>query len=100
MDTNFLQETTQILTDFASTKFSSNVLEVHGPAQEGSSYRWRIISNRNKEVTVVESTKKPMFGKLTMTGIEIYGLGDTKILGPNLQDLRDYLAQAELTLVL
>lgn len=99
MDTNFLQETTQILTDFASTKFSSNVLEVHGPAQEGSSYRWRIISNRNKEVTVVESTKKPMFGKLMMTGIEIYGLGDTKILGPNLQDLRDYLAQAEMTLV-
>ena len=98
MDTNFLQETTQILTEFATTKFSSNV-EVQGPAQEGSSYRWRIISNRNKEVTVLETTKKPFLGKLTMTGIEIYGLGETKTLGPNLQDLKDLLDQAELTLV-
>ncbi|MCO5246473.1 MAG: hypothetical protein M9927_22110 [Anaerolineae bacterium] len=99
MATDFLQETTEILTEFASTKFSSNVLEVQGPAQEGSTYRWRIISNRNKEVTVVESTKKPFLGKLTLTGIEVYGLGETKILGPNLQDLRNYLDQAELTLV-
>ncbi len=80
-------------------KFSSDVLEVQGPAQEGSSYRWRIVSNRNKEVTVAETTKKPFFGKLTLTGIEVYGLGDTKTVGPNLQDLKDFLDQAELTLV-
>lgn len=98
MATDFLQETTQILTEFANDKFSSNV-EVQGPAQEGSSYRWRIVSNRNKEVTVLETTKKPMFGKLTMTGIEIYGLGETKTLEPNLQDLKDFLDQSELTLV-
>ncbi len=99
MDTNFLEETTQILTEFASEKFSSDVLEVQGPSQEGSTYRWRIVSNRNKEVTVVETTKKPFFGKLTMTGIEVYGLGDTKTLEPNLEDLKVFLDQAELTLV-
>lgn len=99
MDTNFLQETTEILTEFASAKFSSNLVEVEGPAQEGSNYRWRIVSNRKKEVTVVETTKKPFFGKLTLTGIEVYGLGETKSLGPNLHDLKVFLDQAELTAV-
>jgi len=53
MDMSLLQEITRILTEFAGTKFSAQVLEVQGPVQEGSSYRWRIVSNRYKEVTVL-----------------------------------------------
>ena len=99
MDNSFLAEITRVLTEFASTKFAAQVLEVHGPAQEGSTYRWRIVSNRYKEVTVVASTKKSMFGKLALSGIEVHGLGETKALKPNLQDLQDYLRKAELVAV-
>jgi hypothetical protein len=99
MDTSLLDETTQILTEFAATKFSAQVLEVKGPVQEGSSYRWRIVSNRYKEVTVLVSTKKSLFGKPSLSGIEVYGLGETKALKPNLQDLQDFLGKAELVAV-
>ena len=37
MDKSLLDETTRILTEFARTKFSAQVLEVQGPIQEGSS---------------------------------------------------------------
>ena len=97
MDTSLLDETTRILTEFALTKFSAQVLEVKGPIQEGSSYRWRIVSNRYREVTVVVSTKKSLFGKPSLSGIEVYGLGDTKRLKPDLKDLQDFLGKAELT---
>jgi hypothetical protein len=96
MDTSLQQEITQILTEFALTKFSAQVLEVKGPVQEGSSYRWRIVSNRYKEVTVLVSTKKSLFGKPALSGIEVYGLGDTKTLKPDLKVLQDFLETAEL----
>ncbi|OIO98783.1 MAG: hypothetical protein AUK03_00790 [Anaerolineae bacterium CG2_30_64_16] len=99
MDMSLLQEITRILTEFAGTKFSAQVLEVQGPVQEGSSYRWRIVSNRYKEVTVLLATKKSLFGKPAPSGIEVYGLGETKALKPNWQDLRDCLAKAELVAV-
>jgi hypothetical protein len=99
MDTSLQEETTRILTEFALTKFSAQVLEVKGPIQEGSSYRWRIVSNRYREVTVVVSTKKSLFGKPSLSGIEVYGLGETKALKPNLEDLQDFLGKAELVAV-
>ena len=99
MDTSLQQEITRILTEFAATKFSAQVLEVKGPVQEGSSYRWRIVSNRYKEVTVLVSTKKSLFGKPSLSGIEVYGLGETKALKPNLKDLQDFLGTAELVAV-
>ena len=99
MDKSLLQEITRILTEFASTKFSAEVLEVQGPVQEGSNYRWRIVSNRYKEVTVLAATKKPLFRKPALSGIEIYGLGETTTLKPNLQDLQDFLDKAELRAV-
>ena len=99
MDASLLDDTTRILTEFAATKFSAQVLEVKGPVQEGSSYRWRIVSNRYREVTVVASTKKSVFGRPSLSGIEVYGLGETKALKSNLEDLRDFLGQAELTAI-
>jgi len=99
MDTSLQQEITQILTEFALTKFSAQVLEVKGPVQEGSSYRWRLVSNRYKEVTVLASTKKSLFGKPSLSSIEVYGLGETKPLRPNLKDLQDFLGQADLVAV-
>ena len=99
MDAKMLQEMTRILTEFAATKSSAQTLTVQGPAQEGSNFRWRIISNRYKEVTVVAATKKPIFGKPALSGIEIFGMGDSKLLKPSMKDLQDYLDTAELTLV-
>lgn len=99
MDASLLQEITRILTEFAAAKFSAQVLEVKGPAQEGPNYRWRIISNRYKEITIVLAAKKSLFGKSSPSGIEVYGLGETKTLKPNLQNLQDFLGQAELTTV-
>ncbi len=99
MDMSLLQETTRILTEFAGTKFSAQVLEVQGPVQEGSSHRWRLVSNRYKEVTVLLTTKKPLFGRPAPAGFEVYGLGSTKMLEPNLKDLQDFLGKAELTAI-
>jgi hypothetical protein len=99
MDTSLQQEITQILTEFALTKFSAQVLEVKGPVREGSSYRWRIVSNRFKEVTVLVSTKKPLFAKPSLSSIEVHGLGEPKALQPNLKDLQDFLETAELVAV-
>lgn len=99
MDAKMLQEMTRILTEFAATKSSAQTLEVQGPSQEGSNFRWRIISNRYKEVTVVAATKKPLFGKAALSGIEVFGMGANKTLQPTIKDLQDYLATAELTLV-
>jgi hypothetical protein len=97
MATSPQQEITRILTEFAATKFSAQVLQVIGPLQEGSSYRWRIVSNRYKEVTVMASIKKAPFGKPSLSSIEVYGLGETVTLKPNLKDLQDFLGKAELT---
>lgn len=97
MNTNDLQEVTRLLTEFAATKFSAEVLAVKGPVHEGSNYIWRIVSNRYKEVTVVMKTNKSLFGKPSLLGIEIYGLGDAKTTKPNLLELKDFLGQAELT---
>lgn len=99
MEKSVLDETTRIVTDFARTKFSAQVLDVQGPIQEGSSYRWRIVSNRYKEVTILLTTKKALFGKPSLSAIEIYGLGQTKALKPTLKDLEEFLAKADLTAV-
>lgn len=99
MDTSFLQEITKILTTFAATKFTAQVLEVKGPVLEGSNYRWRMISNRFREVTVVLATKKPFFGKPTPVSFEVHGLGETKSMSPDLKELQNFLGQAELTAV-
>jgi len=96
MATDIQQEITRVLTEFAATKFSAQVLTVVGPMQEGSSYRWRIVSNRYREVTVMASIKKALFGKPALSSIEVYGLGETVTLKPNVQDLQDYLDKAEL----
>ena len=86
MDASFLQEVTRILTEFAGAKFSAQALEVKGPVQEGSNYRWRIVSNRFREVTAVLATKKSFLGKAALVGFEVHGLGETKALKPNLKD--------------
>jgi len=99
MNVNLPQEITRLLTEFAAAKFSAQVMEVKGPVQEGTSYRWRIVSNRYKEITVVLSAKRSLFGKPSPSAIEIYGLGATKTLKPNLQDLQNFLEQAELMAV-
>ncbi|MCX6027841.1 MAG: hypothetical protein NT169_00890 [Chloroflexi bacterium] len=99
MDKSLLDETTRILNEFARTKFSAQVLEVQGPIQEGASYRWRIVSNRYKEVTVLLATKKALFGRSALAGFEVYGLGERKALEPNLKDLQDFLGKAELAAV-
>jgi hypothetical protein len=99
MDVITLQEITRVLTEFAAAKSSTQMLDVQGPAQEGSNFRWSIISNRYKEVNVVAATKKPIFGKPALSGIGVFGMGDSRTLKPNLQDLQDYLKTAELTLV-
>ncbi len=99
MNTSLPQEITRILTEFAGAKFSAQVLEVKGPIQEGASYRWRMTSNRYKEVTVVASTKKSLFGQPALSGIEVYGLGETKALKPDLKGLQDFLGTAELMAV-
>jgi hypothetical protein len=98
MDAKMLQEMTRILTEFAATKSPAQTLDVQGPSQEGSSFRWRMISNQYKEVTVVAATKKPVFGKPKLSRIDIFGLGDNKSLKPDLKDLQDYLETAELVL--
>jgi len=99
VDKNLLDDTTRVLTEFARTKFSAQGLDVQGPIQEGTAYRWRIVSNRYREVTVVGSTKKPLFEKPELTGYEVYGLGESKALKPNLKDLQDFLGTAELTAI-
>ena len=99
MDTSFLQDITRVLTEFAATKFSAQVLEVKGPSLEGSSYRWRIVSNRFKEVTVVALTKKPLFGKAALSSIGVTGLGEATASMLNVKDLQDFLGKAELTAV-
>lgn len=97
MNTNDIIEITRVLTEFAATKFSAQVVEVKGPVQEGASYIWRIVSNRFKEVTVVVKATTSLFGKGSLSSIEIYGLGETKASKPNLKELQDFLATAELT---
>ena len=99
MNTNDIKEITRVLTEFAASKFSAQVLEVKGPVQEGPSYIWRIVSNRFKEVTVVVKAGKALFGKAALSSIEVYGLGENKAAKPNLKELQDFLATAELTSV-
>ncbi len=60
MDKSFLDAVTKILNEFALTKFSAQVLELKGPIQEGLSYRWRLISTRYKEVTVLFSHQEAL----------------------------------------
>ncbi len=99
MDKSFLDAVTKILNDFALTKFSAQVLELKGPVQEGSSYRWQLISTRYKEVTVLLSTKRLFLGKPKAASFEVYGLEERKKLGPGLPELQSYLGNAELAAI-
>jgi hypothetical protein len=91
-----VDDITKILTEFALTKFPVKALEVRGPVKEGAKYRWRILSTRFKEVTVVLKTKKPLFGRLDVQGIEVFGTSEDRELTPHVEDLRAYLEKAEL----
>ena len=42
-------------------------------------------------------TTNSLFGKPSLSSIEVYGLGDSKASKPNLKELQDFLATAELT---
>lgn len=95
MENSLLQEITRVLDEFAGAKSSAQALEVKGPVQEGSNFRWRMVSSRYKEVTVVVSTKKSLFGKPAPSAIEVFGLGEPRTFRPNLKDLQDFLAKAE-----
>jgi hypothetical protein len=98
MDTTFLDEVTKVLRDFIQTKFSSQVLELEGPVKEGLSYRWRLISTRYKEITVLLVTKKPFFGKPSPERFEVFGFENTTDLGPDLAELQTFLGNSELAL--
>jgi hypothetical protein len=96
MEKSFVDEITRILTEFALSKFSAQALEVKGPTQEGSRYRWRIVSTRYKDVTVLLRTRKLPFLKPSFTAIEVYGTTGKRKLKPTLQDLTDYIGKVEL----
>ena len=96
MDKVFLDAVTKILNEFASARFSSQVLELNGPVQKGLSYRWRLMSTRYKEVTVLLVTKNHLFGKPSAERFEVYGLDRTKELGPKLEELRSFLESSAL----
>jgi hypothetical protein len=91
-----IDEITKILSEFALTKFPVKALEVKGPVLEGSKYRWRIVSTRYKDVTVVVETKKKLFRKFGVQGIRVFGTTEDRLLQPNLDDLKAYLLTAEL----
>jgi hypothetical protein len=98
MDTEFLNAVTKILTEFSQTKLSSQMLELVGPTKEGLNYRWRLLSTRYREVTVLLTSKKPFFGKATPEHFEVHGLDQTKQLAPTLEALQTYLTASALTL--
>jgi len=91
-----VDDITKILTEFALTKFPVKALEVKGPVHEGAKYRWRIVSTRYKEVTVVLKTRKLLFQKLALQSIVVFGTTEKRELKPNLEDLRAYFEKAEL----
>lgn len=96
MDKSIVEEITRILTDWALTKFTAQALEVKGPILEGATYRWRIMSTRYKEVTVLLKGSRSLFGKPSVKAIEVFGLTETRALKPNAQDLKDFLEKAQL----
>jgi hypothetical protein len=98
VDTEYLNAITKLLHDFIQTKFSSSVLEISGPIKEGLSYRWRFMSTRYKEVTVLLVTKKHFMGKPTAERFEIFGFDQAKQLGPNLEELQAFLENSTLEL--
>jgi hypothetical protein len=96
MDKAFLDAITSSLNDFATTKFSTQSFELKGPAQENLSYRWRLISTRYKEVTIVLVAKKHFLGKPSPDRFEVYGFGPMKQMAPDLAGLQSFLGTAEL----
>ena len=93
---DMISSLTDILTEFALTKFTANALKVIGPVQEQNGYRWRIVSTRYKDVTVLARTSSSLFGKPGLKEITVFGTTQTRTLEPNLEDLRTYLQSAEL----
>ncbi len=98
MDAAFLTKVTEVLREFEQAKFASQVLEMSGPDKEGVNYRWRLVSTRYREVTVLLVTKKHFMGKPTPERFEVFGVGGTKEVAPDPAALQTFLATAELTL--
>lgn len=98
MDKAYLDDITKILREFGEEKFSSQILELTGPDQEGTGYRWRLMSTRYREVTILLVTKKHFMGKPKPEHMEVFGFGKSQQLGPDLGELRTYLASSELEL--
>jgi hypothetical protein len=96
MDKDTIGEITRVLSEFALTKMAARALEVKGPIQEGGSYRWRIVSTRYKEVTILLKTRKLPFSKPSFVSLEVFGLNSARKLQPTPEDLRDFLSKAEL----
>jgi hypothetical protein len=96
MEDIVIQEITRTLAQFAGAKFATQVLAVKGPVQDGSNYRWRLVSKPYNEVTVLVSTRKPQFGRTSLSSIAVHGLQTTRPLRPDLGDLQEFLRTAEL----
>ncbi|MHB9034893.1 MAG: hypothetical protein ACYC6L_17825 [Anaerolineae bacterium] len=94
--TSVIEDVTKILTAYALTKFTANALKVIGPVQEQEGYRWRIVSTRYKDITVLARTKARFLQKPGLSEITVFGTTQARTLQPNLADLRDYLETAEL----
>lgn len=95
MDQKFLDEVTKVLSEYALKKFPIKALEVKGPIREGQSYRWKIISTRFKDVTVLIKTQHSLFSRGSVV-IEVYGVSEKRKLNPTVQDLKDFLENAQL----
>ena len=89
-------EITRALAEFAGKKFDMRVVAVKGPRQDGMSYRWQLVSKPYNDVDIMVLTKKPQFGKTTIAEVEIHGLQKTRMILPDLEDLRDFLRTSEL----
>jgi hypothetical protein len=98
MDTGFLDAVTKILNEFAQTKLSAQTLELIGPVKEGLNYRWRMLSTRYREVTVLLISKKHFLGKPTPEHFEVHGLDQTKQLAPTLEELQAFLGNSKMAL--
>lgn len=86
----------EILDQFAQTKIPGKALEVIGPVKEGSCYRWRIVSTRHKQVTVVVDTQKALFKGPSIRSISVFGTRQDRPIEPNVESLKAFLETAEL----
>ena len=86
----------EVLDQFAQTKVPGKTLDLRGPVKEGSCYRWRIMSTRHKQVTVVVDTQKVLFKGVGIRSIGVFGTQQDSPIEPNVESLRAFLETAEL----